>query len=113
MEILLPSTGSRAIAGANGIAARIASSWGVKGGGASAVCTLPGGLGGGPSSVRTGGGLNGAGRGCVVSIVSISNAARAAAARGAEREHDTTVRASIRIVKRLIRFDDLCRRRSI
>src|SRR5436190_8908100 len=72
MEILLPSMGSMAMAGANGSAARMASSCGVGGGGASAWATLTVGLGGDASSVSMGGGCITAGRTSAESMVFIS-----------------------------------------
>src|ERR1043166_6897517 len=69
IEIFWPLTGSSAMAGENGSAARTASSCGVGGGGASAVIWPTELFGGGASSVSTGGGCSTAGCGGVVSIV--------------------------------------------
>src|SRR6266498_2830417 len=74
MEIFVPSTGSRPMAGENGNDARSASSCGEGGGGASACMRFVEVFGGGASSVRIGGGCRGAGCGGVVSMVLISAA---------------------------------------
>src|SRR3954451_19101003 len=73
MEILLPSTGSMAMAGANGSDARNASSCGVGGGGASACARPVAVLIGGASSVSIGGGSTVVGRRSEEAIVRISD----------------------------------------
>src|SRR3954454_21780476 len=73
MEILLPSTGSMAMAGVNGSDARNASSCGVGGGGASACASPVAVLIGGASSVSIGGGSTVVGRRSEESIVLISD----------------------------------------
>src|SRR6266496_255479 len=102
MEILLPSTGSRAIAGANGREARSASSWGLGGGGASAESRLPFGFGAGPSSVSTGGGSITAGRGSTESTVWMSAGGRALGARGEGRAQAASKSPIARITACLI-----------
>src|SRR4051794_41606657 len=73
MEILLPSTGSMAMAGVNGSDARNASSCGVGGGGASACARPVTVLIGGASSVSIGGGSTVVGRRSEESIVRSSD----------------------------------------
>src|SRR5947209_950701 len=73
MEILLPSTGSMAMAGVKGSDARSASSCGVGGGGASACARPVAVLIGGASSVSIGGGSTVAGRRSEESIVRSSD----------------------------------------
>src|ERR1700737_3916308 len=105
MEILLPSTGSRPMAGANGSDARSASSCGVGGGGASGWVTSTFGFGAGPSSVSIGGGSITTGSGCTESIVCISVVWRARCVRAADRPQATTVaqqkRMAIDLIDRL------------
>src|SRR5438132_6081359 len=111
MEILLPSTGSRPIAGANGSEARSASSCGVGGGGASGDVTSTFAFGAGPSSVSTGGGSRTAGWGGVESIVWMSVAFTVRWARGAARWQLATATQqsamAIRFIRTTLSADDV------
>src|SRR4051794_41969738 len=73
MEILLPSTGSMAMAGVNGSDARNASSCGVGGGGASACARPVAVLIGGGSSGGIGGGSTVGGGGAGEAVVRVSH----------------------------------------
>src|ERR1700737_1388986 len=103
MEILLPSTGSRPMAGANGSDARSPPSCGGGGGGGAAGwVTSPFGFGAGPSSVSIGGGSITTGSGCTESIVCISVVWRARCVRAADRPQDTSVAQQRRMAVDLI-----------
>src|SRR3954466_6968431 len=106
MEILLPSTGSMAMAGVNGSDARNASSCGVGGGGASACASPVAVLIGGASSVSIGGGSTVTGRRSEESIVRISDFGFGAAVDFGFPPQPTASAATI-IAITIVRFIDL------